>query len=106
VVNECDFMFHLTQHSSLRMPRSATPAAAKLLFPPVTVNFDLSVFLTIELDLLRVKINQHFTYLDHGSFCSIIVIARTQTDRDTHKTDRLLYLDRSAVKTLRLINQR
>jgi len=91
VVNECDFLSHSTPHSSVRMPRSAIPAAAKLLFPPVTLNVDLSVFLIIELDLLRVKINQHFKYLHQRSLCSI-VIARTQTERDTHTQNRPIAL--------------
>jgi len=60
------------------------------LFRPVTVNFNLRMTLTFELDLDSIKVNQQAKHLGQRPFSSKII---TQTHRQTHSADRLLYGD-------------
>jgi len=52
--------------------------------------------LTIKNDLNSVKMNHHTTCLGQKSF-RFKVIVQTETDRQTHTTERLLYLDGKVV---------
>jgi len=79
--------------SALPTSLSAIPADREILFPPVTMNFDLRITLTPQSDPVSVKINQRAKYPDKRPLISKVILFDThkhQTDCSTGLLKRLV----------------